>query len=84
MFCSRIYILGDSLPFLMERLSTLQRAVEADEDRHIHHQGEIEILEYLINNWRIDSAIADALVYMRRFEALLPYDMRSLIAYIED
>ncbi|WP_125474449.1 hypothetical protein [Pseudomonas monteilii] len=84
LFCSRIYILGDSLPFLMERLSTLQRAVEADEDRHIHHQGEIEILEYLINNWRIDSAIADALVYMRRFEALLPYDMRSLIAYIED
>lgn len=84
LFCSRIFILGDSLPFLMERLSTLQRAVDADEERHAHHQGEIAILEYLINNWRIDSAMADALVYMRAFEALLPYDMRSLIAYIED
>lgn len=84
LFCSRIYILGDSLPFLMERLSTLQRAVEADEERHSHHQGEIEVLEYLINNWRIESSIADALVYKRGFEALLPYDMRSLIAYIED
>ena len=82
--CSRIYVLGDSLPFLMERLSTLQRAVEADEGRLEVHKDEIEILEYLLSIWGNQSAIAEALVYMRGYEALLPFDMRSLIAYIED
>lgn len=84
LFCSRIYVLGDSLPFLMERLSTLRRAVEADEERQSLHQNEIEILEYLVSKWDFESAVADALVYRRGFEALLPYDMRSLISYIED
>lgn len=82
--CSRVYVLGDSLPFLMERLSTLQRAVEADEGRLEVHKDEIEILEYLLSIWGNQSAIAEALVYMREYEALLPFDMRSLIAYIED
>ena len=68
----------------MERLSTLRRAVEADEERQSLHQNEIEILEYLVSKWDFESAVADALVYRRGFEALLPYDMRSLISYIED
>jgi hypothetical protein len=84
LFCSRIYVLGDSLPFLLERLSTLQRAVEADEGRLEVHKDEIEILEYLLSIWGNKSAFTEALIYMRKYEALLPFDMRSLIAYIED
>lgn len=84
MFCSRVYILGDSLPFIMERLSTLQRAVESNENLLIQYKDEIEILEYILRNWGDESAIADALVYLRRATALLPFDMRSLVAYLED
>jgi hypothetical protein len=68
----------------MERLSTLQRVVEIDEDRLNEHQDEIYILEFILRKWGDESAIFSALVYLRSFEALLPFDMRSLIAYVED
>lgn len=84
LFCSRIYVLGDSLPFIMERLSTLQREIETNEECLDDYRDEIEILEYLLRSWGDESAIANALVYMRGYEVLLPFDMRSLITYIED
>jgi hypothetical protein len=82
--CSRIYLLGDSLPFLMERLSTLQRAVEADEALYNECRDEISVLEYVLRNWGDETATTDALTYMRKYEALLPFDMKSLIPFVED
>jgi hypothetical protein len=82
--CSRIYLLGDSLPFLMERLSTLQRAVEADDALYNECRDEISVLEYVLRNWGDETATTDALTYMRKYEALLPFDMKSLIPFVED
>lgn len=83
-FCSRVYVMEDSLPFLMERLSTLQRAVEVDEELLAEFGDEIRILEFILNGWGSESAISAALIYMKRFDVLLPFDMRSLITYLED
>lgn len=83
LFCNQIYVLGDSLPFLIERLSTLQRSLDEDEGRVYEHQDEIQILEFIIRNWGDDTAVSEALVYMRQFEALLPYNLGDLIAFIE-
>ncbi|SDI94745.1 hypothetical protein [Pseudomonas abietaniphila] len=82
--CKQIYLLGDSLPFLMERLSTLERAVEADDALYDECRDEISVLEYVLRNWGDETATTDALTYMRKYEALLPFDMKSLIPFVED
>lgn len=82
--CKQVYILGDSLPFLMERRATIELQIERDESVSSSYADELKVLQYLIDQWGDESAIVDARKYMRQFEALLPLDLKSLIAYIED
>lgn len=68
----------------MERRATIELQIERDESVSSSYADELKVLQYLIDQWGDESAIADARKYMRQFEALLPLDLKSLIAYIED
>ena len=68
----------------MERLATLELLVERDESLHFQHADEILILRWILDQWRDHGALKEAQAYRLKHEALLPIDLKSLIAYIED
>lgn len=82
--CERWWVLDDSLPFLMERLATLELKVERDAGAHDLHADEISVLRYVVDKLSSKSLVEDANIYRDSFDALLPLDLSSLIAYIED
>jgi hypothetical protein len=82
--CKNWVVLNDSLPFLLERLATLEIQVERDPDFHSQYVDEINILRYVLDNWGNNQALELARVYMSKYEVLLPLDLHSLISYIED
>lgn len=82
--CSQWYVLEDSLPFLIERVSTLELQIEKDPGSVTLFNDEVSILKYILNNWGKKEAIAAATAYRNNFEALLPLDLKALIAFIED
>ncbi|VVP13996.1 hypothetical protein PS900_03494 [Pseudomonas fluorescens] len=82
--CDKWCVLEDSLPFLMERATTLELQIERDPHAHSIYAGELGVLHYVLDTWGNKSALELAKQYLRRFEALLPLDLKSLVAYIED
>lgn len=84
LFCSQIYILEDSLPYLMERLALLQRNAERNSDFDPDAIAEMTIIQYVLDSWGDQEALGTARSYLRRYDALLPVDMRSLRIFFED
>lgn len=82
--CSRIYVFADSLPFLIERLAVLEMQMERDAGQEAGVEEEVAILRSILDYWGNSRDMREALDYMEGYDALLPVDMRSLIAYIED
>ncbi|MBC3492421.1 hypothetical protein [Pseudomonas taiwanensis] len=82
--CSRIYVFADSLPFLIERLAVLEMQMERNPGQDAEVEEEVAILRYILDHWGNSRDMREALDYMDGYGALLPIDMRSLIAYIED
>lgn len=82
--CDKWCVLEDSLPFLMERATTLELQIERDPHAHPIYASELGVLRHVLDTWGNKSALELAKEYWRRFEVLLPLDLRSLIAYIED
>lgn len=82
--CDKWCVLEDSLPFLMERATTLELQIERDPLAHPIYASELGVLRHVLDTWGNKSALELAKEYRRRFEALLPLDLRSLVAYIED
>lgn len=82
--CDQWCVLEDSLPFLMERLSTLELLIERDPLAHTTYGSELAVLRYVLDSWGNKNALEVAKRYLRSFEALLPLDLKSLVAYIED
>ncbi|WP_143070351.1 hypothetical protein [Pseudomonas sp. NFR16] len=82
--CGQWWVLEDSLPFVMERLATLEISVEQDPRSYPTHADEINVLRYVIEKLYTKELMKDANAYRERFDVLLPFDLSSLIAYIED
>lgn len=86
LFCSRVCIVEDSLPFLMERLDTLKNELESTPETEFNSplMNEIEIIQYILQEWNDESALKEAVRYLRRRPRLLPRDIQSLAILFED
>ncbi|MNG96789.1 hypothetical protein D3C76_687790 [compost metagenome] len=82
--CEQWCVLEDSLPFLMERQAVLEILVERDPGAHDDHADEIQVLKYLVDKLKNKSLLESASLYRSKYEVLLPVDLKSLIAYVED
>ena len=86
LFCSQVCITEDSLPFLMKRLEVLQLELSAFVETAFDTPlvDELEIIEYIINEWGDENAIKDAARYLRKHPNLLPPNMNDLSLLFED
>ena len=82
--CDQWWVLEDSLPFVMERLATLEIVVEQDAGSYPAYSDEINVLSYVVEKLSSKALVKDANAYREKFDALLPLDLSSLFAYIED
>lgn len=82
--CGQWCVLEDSLPFLMERQATLELQVERDPGAYVDYADEIQVLQYLIDKLKSKKSLDSATAYRNKYDVLLPLDLKSLIAYIED
>ena len=84
LFCSKVRILEESLPFLMERRSIVENLINQQERVNNYLSEELEIIEYILDNWGDEDALKKAARYHRRNKILLPNDMMSLTVLFED
>jgi hypothetical protein len=86
LFCSRVCIIEDSLPYLMKRQSTLQEELESFPEIEFNSPltDELEIIQFILQEWNDESALKEASRYLRRNPGLLPRDMQSLSILFED
>lgn len=82
--CAQWCVLEDSLPFLMERQATLELQVERDPGAYTEFANEIQVLHYLIGKLQTKELLKSVSLYRINYDVLLPVDLKSLIAYIED
>ncbi|MNT74566.1 hypothetical protein D3C72_2133930 [compost metagenome] len=68
----------------MERQAVLEILVERDPGAHDDHADEIQVLKYLVDKLKNKSLLESASLYRSKYEVLLPVDLKSLIAYVED
>lgn len=85
LFCSRVCIIEDSLPYLMKRQSTLQEELESFPETEFNSPltDELEIIQFILQEWNDESALKEASRYLRRNPGLLPRDMQSLSILFE-
>ncbi|MEP0498162.1 MAG: hypothetical protein ABJD02_20805 [Paraglaciecola sp.] len=85
LFCSKVRIFEDSLPFIIERGETIQKLLDSFEgSQPMELQDELEVIRYILNEWQDDKALKQAARHQRRFDSLLPVDMGSLKVIFED
>ena len=86
LFCSQVCITEDSLPFLMKRLEVLQLELSALIETAFDTPlaDELEIIEYIIDEWGDENAVKDAARYLRQHPNLLPPKMNDLSLLFED
>ncbi|MBA1201324.1 hypothetical protein G7009_06015 [Pseudomonas capeferrum] len=79
-FCSKLRILEDSLPFLIERLSHIDELLRDRAYAEFGSQLEAEQqeIELILDNWNDEDAIQDAIRYRAANSPLLPREMRDL------
>ncbi|EKB1970474.1 hypothetical protein ONG05_002406 [Vibrio parahaemolyticus] len=76
LFCSQVCIFEDSLPYLLQREIDIQNEQE-DSD-------ELEIIQYILDQWGDEKALKRAARYLRRHPRMLPMDLKSLSILFED
>lgn len=86
LFCSRICVFEDSLPFLMARLSHIQTLLSGSEsiNKISALSDELEIIDYILDQWGDSSALRNAARYQRNHKNLLPQDLNLLSILFED
>jgi hypothetical protein len=85
LFCSRVRIFEDSLPFILEREETIMKLLENfDGGQSSELQDELEVIRYILNEWQDEKALKHAARQKRRFDSLLPVDMGALKVIFED
>ncbi|WP_140388176.1 hypothetical protein [Pseudomonas putida] len=79
-FCSKLRILEDSLPFLIERLSHINELLRDRAYAEFGSQLEAEQqeIERILDDWNDEDAIQDAIRYRAANSPLLPREMRDL------
>ncbi|WJG07737.1 hypothetical protein [Aliiglaciecola sp. LCG003] len=85
LFCSQVRIFEDSLPFIMDRDETLVRLLDSSDGfKSTELENELQVIRYIINEWKDEKALKQAARYKRKFDSLLPVDMGSLRVIFED
>lgn len=86
LFCSRVCVFEDSLPFLMHRQGTIQDQLENIQESAFDAplSDELKIIEYILDEWGDERALKDAARYLRKHPDLLPVEMQLLSALVED
>ncbi|HDS1756188.1 hypothetical protein [Pseudomonas sp. M5] len=79
-FCSRVWILEDSLPYLIERLAHIDELLHDGNSSDFGNQleAEHEALSAILNDWPDEYSINDALEYRTLNSPLLPRNLREL------
>lgn len=82
--CNQWCVLEDSLPFLMEREAMLALQIERDPLAYPGYSTELQVHQHILNTWGNSTALEAAKDYRSNYDALLPFDLKSLVAYLED
>ena len=81
-FCSRVWLFEDSLPYLIERMSQLMQELEEMDDYIFSSRvsSEIKAIEFVLDNWpkEKEEAMTDAENFQRLNKPLLPRNLNSL------
>ncbi|WP_324727310.1 hypothetical protein [Pseudomonas chlororaphis] len=79
-FCSRVWILEDSLPYLIERLAHIDELLHDGNASEFgsHLEAEHEAINAILNDWTDEDAIDEALEYRMLHAPLLPRNLRDL------
>ncbi|KAB0490563.1 hypothetical protein [Pseudomonas vancouverensis] len=79
-FCSQFRVFEDSLPFLMERASHLEELLGDAEESGFSSRlsKELEVLQFILDEWGDENEITTAARYRRRESPLLPRDLNIL------
>jgi hypothetical protein len=86
LFCSRVCIFEDSLPFLMHRQGAIQRQLESFTESNFDSplSDELSIIDYILNQWQGEHALKDAARYVRKYDKVMFDDIKSLSIIFED
>lgn len=86
LFCSRVCIFEDSLPFLIVRQGDIQEQLAADDGVPFGSDlaNELKIIDHILDVWGDQRALKEASRYARRNAGLLPKDMNELKVLFED
>ncbi|MCK8654632.1 hypothetical protein [Pseudomonas umsongensis] len=79
-FCSQLRVFEDSLPFVMERASHLEELLGDAEDSGFssRRSKELEVLQFILDEWGDEDEVTSAARYRRRESPLLPRDLSIL------
>lgn len=79
-FCSQVRVFEDSLPYLMERMAHLEELLADAEDSGFSSRvsKELEVLQFILDEWGDEDEITSAARYRRRQSPLLPRDLSIL------
>ncbi|MBD8122884.1 hypothetical protein IFT62_16850 [Pseudomonas lutea] len=80
LFCSRVWILEDSLPYMIERLAHIDELLRVGSAAEFGSRLEAERDEItaILDEWPDEAAIEEALQYRTENSPLLPRNMRDL------
>ncbi|SFD17622.1 hypothetical protein [Pseudoalteromonas denitrificans] len=81
LFCSRICVTKDSLPFLLDRQNTLIESIDPlDADKN----EELSIVNFLVSDWKNKTELQSASRYQNKFgKKILPFDLDILSVIFE-
>jgi len=79
-FCSRLRLFADSLPYLMEREAHLSELLneESEDGFRSRLAKEREVIQYIIDEWGDEDDVEAAERYRRYHSPLLPRDLKML------
>lgn len=79
-FCSRVRILQDSLPYLIERRAHIEEQLNDAPDlpQAGRLEDELTTLHFILDNWQDNDAVKDAVRYRNLHKPMLPRNLADL------
>ena len=78
MFCSRVCLTEESLPFLMHRKERINDLTDGKFGYASKMKEELNIIDYVLDEWGDESALIKAARYLRKNMSKMPQDFSSL------